>query len=282
MSLKLHTEHTFSIATWNIAMAIFDEKFPDTKFDVRFYDIVKQIREANADILFVQEALRDIPGCTQKCHALLAALSDMYDYDYAYYNSSKLAFGVVIFYKRDVFHVCNKKIVRYPLHEEDQIERSPIDDKIALGCKLEHVVSGNKFWAFSTHLALKNEDKWEAVRHLVSKYGEYDRIIIAGDYNFFKNADGEEQREEMLKHFDDLAYPLQDGYSGTFCGFKQDRYGPSQEELASFQLARLDHIFSRGFGRTTEFATVEGDIRSIKTQQYPSDHVMISTHVFFN
>lgn len=265
---------SFKIAQFNVAMAMRDEKYDYSKFDNRLPEIIKLIENSDPDILFVQEAFRDLPGSVARCHALQVLLSKTYDHNYAYYNMSKLSFGAAVFYKRNKFHVIDQRIIRF---HPDQ------DVKVAVGCQFQHNLSGEKFWAFSTHFAMQEDLKWKSVQKMISELNiqEYPRVIVSGDYNFFEDNDGDKQRSELLKHFDDLAFPLADGYKGTFCGFKHDRYGPKIEQLSTLSLSRLDHIFSRGFKRIGDFAKVEGNKDSIIKQQYPSDHLMITTNVTF-
>lgn len=259
--------NTIKISQFNIAMALRDEKYDYSKFDNRFPRIIELIKQSNADVICMQEAVRDIDGkFTKSC--ILGVMKEMgYDHHYAYYNESKLSFGAVVFYRRDKFHMQNSEIIQ--LSPKADINNR----KIALGVELKVVGEDQTFWCYSTHFGMTKEERWESCKKLAKVDNA---CIIAGDFNFFEDDEGDQQREFMEKTFTDLAYPLE-GVKGTFVGFKHDRYGPSDEQLKKKELSRLDHMFAKGVKK--QKAYVEGDLDDIPGQTYPSDHLMISAEI---
>ena len=92
-------------------------------------------------------------------------------------------------------------------------------------------------------------------------------------FNFFNDREGIPQRNGMLCHFTDLAYPLKN-LSGTFYGYSHDEFKRDINNMS-----RLDHIFTKGFKKIDD-ATAHGWSREmLEKREYPSDHLMIIVDV---
>jgi len=126
--------------------------------------------------------------------------------------------------------------------------------------------------------------------------------FVYGDYNFFEDKDGSQQRAYMLETCFDLAHPLEYYENnpdfttavlpGTFLGFPHDTFRGS---FANGTLSRLDHIFihKKDFGAldlTDEsnvcispfLAEYKLDNSSYETYNYPSDHLALQLQLKLN
>ena len=135
-----------------------------------------------------------------------------------------------------------------------------------------------------THFGLEESHKWRAVhitKHLITQ--QRYPCLVYGDYNFFDDRDGKDQRTSMLEECADLAYPLYHGnvqLTGTFVGFPHDDFKQSWENMS-----RLDHIFTPLGKRGVEILASPAispnlqnyqlDNSSYDTHTYPSDHLAL-------
>ena len=275
-------EETFSFGTWNIDQARREESYEATKMVNRWPNILAMITEADPDILCLQE-LRNLDNCPIQVADILYQIAKLgYDYKHAYYGPRKVSFALATFYKRDRLYLSATSIDILP-----QTAETPKDDtKILLGVTLRSLKTNRSFAVFNTHLDLDERNKWLSVENLSAlifvRNGLYldsegnqlssdeKKLLCAGDFNFFDDRDGVEQRNHMLFLYNDLAYPLLNA-SGTFMGFKQDAFKKPYDAMS-----RLDHIFSKGVTLAGKGASVAGDLEEIKNRTYPSDHLMIT------
>ncbi len=283
---SLDIEETFSFATWNIDQAKREQLHEDTKIENRWPNILAMITQCNPDILSLQE-LRNLENCPLQVTDILYQISKLgYDYKHAYYGPDSTSFALVTFYKRNLFFLTNVSIDILP-----RTAQTPKNDtKILLGVTLRSLKTNRKFVVFNTHLAMDEDTKWLSINEistLISKPSRHTdsngillttferKLLCAGDFNFFDDRDGTEQRNKMLFLYDDLAYPLLNA-SGTFMGFERDEFKKPYDAMS-----RLDHIFSTGVKQVGDGALVFGDLEKVKNRTYPSDHLMITVSFSF-
>ena len=259
-------DQKFKFATWNIDQARREEKYEATKFDTRWPLIQSQIRECNADILCLQE-LRNLETSSVTINSLLYEVSQMgYDCHHAFYGPASIAFCLAIFYKRDKFFPIGLDLQLLPLGDESK----PNMSTVILTLKLRVISSGRVFTVSNTHFGLDEEEKSKAVQFLAHYLCGMKRYLCAGDFNFFDDREGLNQRTVLLLSNNDLAYPLKNA-SGTFMGYEHDAFKQPFEKMS-----RLDHVFTDSILRVGETAYAFGDMELVKTRQYPSDHLMIT------
>ena len=274
------TGETFRVLTFNVAAARRDEEHEETKMDVRFGKIFSVIQAADADIVCLQE-LRTLETSRYGVKDFVTGLMDLgYDVAYEYYTPRKSSFALAIAYRRDKFFPSYLK--KYTYHAVSGENPGAESNLIYFGIRFRDVrgPGAPSFWIFSTHLAMEEGRKWEAVNKLKKRFLAdtwTEPFLIAGDYNFFDDRDGGAQRTALLSHgLTDLAHPVStpDGsvLSGTFIGFDHDEHKCAPEAMS-----RLDHVFARGIERVGPSATAVGvtlDVLARRT--YASDHLAIA------
>lgn len=260
-------------ATWNVDQARREENYEETKWDNRYESVLKLIEKADADILCIQE-LRNLDTSKIGVKRFLSLFPENYDFEYAYYSENEHSFALATLYNRTKYYVVNSRRFRYT----DRVD----EGQICLGLNFVDKETRESFWVYNTHFSIHEEFKWNSVNKVIAELGTTnDKMLIAGDYNFFDDRDGTKQRQKMSEYFIDIAHPLYDSYdndckmlSGTFIGFEHDDFKREYENMS-----RLDHIFSRnikssevaiGFGATEEL---------LRTRKYPSDHLMVRVNV---
>lgn len=273
-----NNKETFSFVTWNIDQAKREQLNEDTKIENRWPTILAMITQSNPDILCLQE-LRNLDNCPLQVTDILYQISKLgYDYKHAYYGPASTSFALVTFYKRNLFFLSAVSIDILP-----QTDETPKDDtKILLGVMLRSLKTGSEFAVFNTHLSMDEDNKWLSIHEVSSLISSrqtfeshYDpnnnpKLLCAGDFNFFDDREGTEQRNFLLFLYTDLAYPLLNA-SGTFMGFERDEFKKPYDAMS-----RLDHIFSKGVTQEGDGASVFGDLEKVKNRTYPSDHLMIT------
>jgi len=258
--------NSIKFATWNIDQARREEGYENTKFDTRWDKIYEYITKLDADILCLQE-LRNLETSKIKVNDLLYYISKLgYDYKHVYYGPDDISFALAIFYKRDKFFVSNVFSHLLPIPNNIKENMSKVILRLNLTC----IKSKKSFVVCNTHLGLDEVEKSLAVSYLSNRFlKNIGSFLCAGDYNFFDDRRGIEQRNDMLSNSIDLAFPLEN-IIGTFMGYNHDEFKQPFEKMS-----RLDHVFSNGIKRIGDFASVYGDIEMIKNRTYPSDHLLI-------
>jgi endonuclease/exonuclease/phosphatase family metal-dependent hydrolase len=262
-------QHQYSFATWNIDGDVREEKHEETRFDVRWKHILAQIAEAKPDILCLQE-LRNLETSVMTVPRMLYEISQSgYDYKHAYYGPDHIAFAQAIFFRRDKFFPVKMHLHLLPLADKTQPNRS----KIVMGVQLRCIESEKSVTIYNTHFGMNEQEKTLSCDWL---RGYLDCVnepyLCAGDYNFFDDLNGIQQRQSMIidGSREDLAYPLANA-SGTFMGYEWNEFKPPFEKMS-----RLDHVFaSSHWVKRIGEARVWGDMEQVKQRTYPSDHLMI-------
>lgn len=233
---------------------------PELFFDVRFLEFLNML-PTKIDLMCLQE-LRNLDNSQYPVERVIQEIEQKFHLKsfWCFYEPTKpLSFAAVVFYNPDRFFMragVKRKINRkfYPL------------------VFLEDKETNEKFWVMSIQyqLPLSEDEKFENNRQLIELKKGKEKILVAGDFNFFDDMKGKEQRKMLLEEFkEDLAYPL-DNASGTFFGYEVDPFHKPLNEMS-----RLDHIFSVGLKRVGK-ATALG---WKEDRNYPSDHVCIQIEI---
>lgn len=251
---------TFTFATFNVDQARREEQYEATKWDNRKDAVRQLILDADCDIVCLQE-LRNLSTSETGVTQFLASLTG-YDFVYDYYCEHEFSFATAILYKRSKFSVMQTS----KSHYHNQLD----SDKLLFGvCFVPVGGSFDFFWIYSTHLDMAEDRKTVSVNKLVKEFAYQSGFLVAGDFNFFDDMGGKEQRKLMLQHFDDLAHPLENA-SGTFLGFDHD---PHKQPANA--MSRLDHIFAKGIKRIGAASAFGATAELLESRTYPSDHMMI-------
>ena len=261
----------FKIATWNIDQARREEKFPETKFDVRWPRIRDQIAQCAASILCLQE-LRNLETSSVTVGAILYELSQLgYDYKHAYYGPDQTHFCLTTCFKRDRFFPVGLDLQLLPLADQTK----PNQSQIVLSVQLRCSVTGRVIDVCNTHFGLDEEEKRRSATSLAAYLSEKQTAYVcAGDFNFFDDRDGTSHRQLLWGASQDLAFPLANA-SGTFMGYAHDEFKQPFERMS-----RLDHLFAKGLAKQC-MANACGDMKQVQNRTYPSDHLMIAVNVEF-
>jgi len=255
---------------WNIDQARREEMHPETCWDSRSSKVKSLIERCNADIISLIE-LRNLETSKESARAFLSdPLFHKYDVVTRRYCHNKLCFHMALLYDPMRFFLGDVRLHSY-LQEPD-------NDKIVMFIDLQRKDDKSWFTIGVTHLDLPEEIKWASIhvlRQLIAKQPY--PCMVYGDYNFFDDRQGQEQREWMLKTCKDLANPLQSALGelkGTFIGFAHDEFKKSLEKPS-----RLDHIFSPNMvakGCISPFLDeYKLDNNSYSSYTYPSDHLAL-------
>lgn len=282
----------FKILQYNVDQAMREEKVPMTKWNNRVSRVEKLILDANADIVCLQE-MRRLPDCVKTVNQFLASFEDYY-FDVAYRNSNLLSFGQAILYKPDKFFA--RRTVKKWLSDTPDIVSDTWSVKaggscgfgyMVLGTEFQYVVDGKivddleSFWVFNVHFALDEEVKTKSCHKLleiVNKVSGGKQFLICGDFNFFPDKDGAEQRAILTTELQDLgkgAVTLGGKYvEGTFVGYDHDEFKADLTNMIS----RLDHVFgSPGvIASNPKLYTktmLDEEPPELTTRDYPSDHL---------
>lgn len=281
------------IATFNVNNAKIEEKWDgkhplDTRWDNRCPLVASLINTCGADIVCLQE-VRTLETSKYNLKTFLSMLN--YDHHYVYYSEKKNEMALVILWNSSKFIPMAFDLGYYdnpPLADGSV----PVDNKemcyFGIGFKeiSEPLASfktvgtstGVNFWVYNTHFSVAEARKWASVNNLVAKFSEDSKnMVIAGDFNFFSDMDGDKQRRKMLEVFPvDLAYPITSPIAlpGSFIGFDNNAFKKTPDTMA-----RLDHVFARGFTRVGEVTAFGATLENLTNRTYPSDHVMLMIDV---
>lgn len=256
----------FSLLAWNIDQARREESHSETCWDARSPHVKALISKCNADVVALIE-LRDLETSSESARLFLSS-PDFHQYDTVHrrYCHNKIAFSMALLVKHDRFWTGDVRVHSYL--------GNPNNDKIVMFVDLQCKTTLKWFTVGVTHFDLPEEIKWTSAKTLRALIGEEDKpCLVYGDYNFFDDLEGKEQRNYMLELCKDIAYPL-DNANGTFVGFPHDDHKQSWEKPS-----RLDHVFTRNFKCTRATSPfVENyafDNSSYETYNYPSDHLAL-------
>lgn len=287
--------------TFNIDMAVREEKVTKTKFINRSNKIKELIESIGADIVNLQE-LRQLQN-TPTPDEFLTTFKN-YKYVLQRRNPSDLAFGNAILYNsKKVFPVetMTKWLSDTPNEPSDTWSKDGVGrGAICFGVKFYHVVDEKvvknmkPFWVFNTHFLLEEDIKTNSAKVLVDIISDCAGKlpwILSGDFNFFWDRDGDKQRKILIDSgmIDVGKDALTCGgkkVEGTFIGYDIDDFKSPLLGEENALLSRLDHIFIPEccisfsnpilYTRSHFFDTIEEDIkRELTHRDYPSDHLPI-------
>ncbi len=262
---------------WNIDQARREEKYEKTKWDNRSENVKQLINNVNADIIALIE-LRDLETSNENAQQFLSYFAN-YDKVSRRYCHYDLAFTMALLINPKKYFVGNTRIHNY--------HGNVVNDKMIMFIDLQDKLTLKWFTIGITHLDMEENRKWESI-HILSNLMREQKYptFIYGDYNFFDNKEGINQRQYMLSKFNDIAYPIymktDDGdelLSGTFIGFPHDEFKQKFENMS-----RLDHIFAtKNVSSSKAYSPYLNDYQcdntNYDTYNYPSDHLAIYTEI---
>jgi endonuclease/exonuclease/phosphatase family metal-dependent hydrolase len=316
-----------TVLQYNVDMAKVEEKYENTKWSNRSGRVIKTIRESGADIVCLQE-LRKLPSEHSSDPDLrsgyppitvflsnvkfVSSRSDSeleeYKFELAYRNSEPGAFGQAILYNPEKWMVVDTK--RVWLNQVDEYT-NPDYEYMAFGVLFRNVVpdttpnSRNKtkpgdkqLFVWNVHFGMDEQVKTDSCKTLLRLRNEiYPEVptLICGDFNFFDDRDGKQQRElltafnrvtrigndrQSLVDFGEnmVTSQNQTQISGTFVGFEHNEFKAPLPGLAS----RLDHVFgSPGdfeLDSTPVLLTktyIDPEPEELTSRDLPSDHLAL-------
>ena len=261
---------------WNVDQANREENFPETKWDRRTGEVKRLIADNNADIVGLVE-LRNLATSNETAGQFLTHFKQ-YDSIVRRYCHYKDAFYMALMFKPEKYFAGDVRIHNY--------EHTPANDKMVMFVDLQDKATFKWFTIGITHFGIQEEIKTNAsriLRNLIlsQKYP----CAVYGDFNFFDDLQGIQQRSYMLEKLHDLAHPL--GFvndpegpmgttTGTFMGFPHDDHKQS-----FYKMSRLDHVFATADAFTSDVAIspclndYDFDNSAYATYTYPSDHLAI-------
>ncbi len=220
----------------------------------------------------------------------------------AYRNSSQLSFGQAILFKRDKFYA-QEKIKRWLSDTPECISDTWAEKKsgttgfgyVVLGVKFIPVAEGKivkgakPFWVFNVHYGLEEDLKTKSCHKMVEIIDDVAGdlpFIIAGDFNFFPDRDGDKQRSILTEHFKDLGKGAKTflgnrHVEGTFVGYEHDAFKADLKNMVS----RLDHVFgsksvnTKGHVILYAKTMLQNEPDEFTTRSYPSDHIPLFTTI---
>jgi endonuclease/exonuclease/phosphatase family metal-dependent hydrolase len=289
------TNSTLRIGTFNLANSLLDEKSETTNFFVREGVVLDAIKKMNCDVLGLNE-LRPyrnrMTGETCQPSNFLGKLEG-YAHIYDYMSADPLAFAIGLAYRRS--SVYPVKTVKYWLSETPEIPSDSWGNgfcRILLGAKFYPVVNGKinlsakPIWIYVTHLGLGEKEKNECVKlipKLINKDVGTDHYAVLGDFNFFDDKDGQQQRRTLsdagMKDVGAQTYFSFDTTKrcyGTFLGFDGDAFKSTYESLSGLSdkvPSRLDHIWVSPFTEVSDVTCWVEKEEQLINRTTPSDHL---------
>lgn len=286
-----NSKQPFTFCSYNVDMAVREEKYDETKWSLRKHKIEEFINTSGYDVICLQE-MRQLDGNEDPVE-WLAQFKD-YNHVCMRRNPGKLAFGLAVLFKKDKFYLLESLQRWYSSTPE-----IPSDDwtyetegkngfgSSFIGVKLcaitgSKIELGSEFWVFNTHLTPFNEEvKTRSVNLLkvmVPTISSGRPFILSGDFNFFPDKKGPEQLALLSTIGERVTgYKTESGrvLNGTFIGYEHDEFKtPDSKNPTSI----LDHIVLSGFGyeqprtSTKTYELVEPEELTNRNAS-PSDHL---------
>lgn len=300
-----HFNPTIKIMSYNVDKAVREEQFPNTKWSVRAPRIIRLINEVNADIVCLQE-LRHLQGASPSDIEFLAQLAK-YKFVTAYRDPGKGAFGLATLYDPEKFY----PMISFPRWFSDTPEKisntwaakketaygtNVLCTQFRLVSQERIVENSSPFWVFNVHFALDEETKTKSAHKLIEIIKEATKgqpFIVCGDFNFFWNLQGNNQRNILTSFMKDLGINAET-LAGkrtdvTFVGYEHDNFKTDLCKAFEINLqpnySRLDHIFGSktvekiGVSKVYTKTMLETEPQEFKTRDYPSDHLPLIVEV---
>lgn len=289
------SQSNLKIGTFNLANSLLDEKSETTNFFSREGAVSDAIKKMNCDVIGLNELRPYRNRVTgEMCHPsnFLGKLED-YAHIYEYMSADPLAFAIGLAYRRSTVYPI--KTVKYWLSETPEIPSDSWGNgfgRIILGVKFYPVIEGKinlsakPIWIYVTHLGLGEREKNECVRlipQLINRDVGNDHYAVVGDFNFFDDKDGSQQRKSLieagLKDVGVEAYFSFDSTRrcyGTFLGFDHDAFKSTYESLAGVDKrapSRLDHIWISPFTEVSNVTCWVEKEEHLIERTTPSDHL---------
>lgn len=229
------------------------ERFPDIcslDWLSRLDRIESLICKYDADIVCLQE-LRKLPECADPVIWLYQTFGNKYEIFYSKRNSSDLAFGQAIMWKKDKFSPLDYK--KKWISPTPDIPSNGFQSngkgfgQIALGvllhpCANEKFLRGAKsFWVWNAHLLLEEDLKTKSCMMLCDLVkGLTHESVFVGDFNLFPDKEGPKQFDILMEVFNNLTqWALtsqgQVPIRGTFIGTKNDKFRRKIEKIRELE-----------------------------------------------
>lgn len=277
------------VCSYNIDAARREQTSPhqELHFENRAPRLLQNMREANADILCLQE-LRNLDNCTIDVVGMMHYVqrtTGMASVGPFYYAQDATSFALVTLYARAKFVVENTGIIQLAASNA-----APEHAKICLWTLFRCVTTGRRFIVANTHFDVAPESaKTQAIQvcfpQLVDLASKHQcSVLCVGDYNLFDDLEGKEHRKSIEAYgFADVFHPLyldaSDSapvLSGTFKG-----YSKTDKQAKKFDaMSRLDHGYlftpANALVRLTPVGkahSVGASVADIKAESLGSDHL---------
>jgi endonuclease/exonuclease/phosphatase family metal-dependent hydrolase len=230
---------TVKVLSWNIW------------FGKHYHEIAKHLKEAEADIIALQEVIQDLDGKHNTAENLAKELG----YHWVYEETTQFPFeGRTVSWG-------NAVLSKYKIHEHKVHELSEGEDRrTALEVHVE--IDEKPFTVVSTHLVHTHQKPSELQESQAKKLLEIipkEHALVMGDFNALPDSNALKNVSEVLKHTDTQLDPT---WSMYVDGCEECKI----EELVH----RLDYIF----------ATQDIDVQSFQTDYSKgSDHLPIAATI---
>lgn len=255
---------------WNIDQANREERHPETCWDRRSEEVKALIGRTQADIVALVE-LRNLKTAKETAQMFLQSFWQYHSVLrwYCHYGNS---FAMAILYDHEKFFLGDVRVHNF--------DGNPDDDKMVMFADFQCKATMKWFTIGVTHFALQEDRKDRSTQILGQLIADQAHPCwVYGDYNFFDDKKGKDQRKYLEDMFPDVAHPLhrEDGktpLSGTFIGFAHDDFKYTFDNMS-----RLDHVFATGAvsqpAISPDVSQFEFDNSAYEGMTYPSDHLAI-------
>lgn len=247
-----HKSNKSLVLTYNICSS---EPLYGTPLDPknRFPEIMNKIKEWNPDILCLQEPrIWDVPSLKEELSKLGYDIVEVKP-EHTYCIEK---FSLITAYKRDTYNCLDNRVwwFKEGNPEEKGGNKWSEHGRISTLTKLcrKDGNSQKPLYIVNTHLGLKEEEKTFSINlalRLFDKYVGQEPIFWCGDFNFFDQWQGHNQRKMITDAgFTDLLTSLTtfsgQKLVGTFVGYSIDSYYSKSVDT----MTRLDGMFVRNLG----------------------------------
>lgn len=253
-NLMANTEKSFRIATFNI-LTYNPTITGETAWPARLPYVVKQIRQAQMDVLGVQE-------CTNaQAEDLLNQMPEYSMVDDQYLGERKTSTGIRILYRTNRFEVLDKGF--FFLAPNTKSPGKGWDAESIRACvwvQLKDKVSGKKFFHFNAHLDHKGtkarEESAKLINNMIDEIAGSKPCFVTGDFNHKPDT---KTYATMTEHMYDsrlVSKTEPKGPEFTFADFKTPKF-------------RIDYLFVQ------KIKVLEYEVLTKVDGRYPSDHCAV-------
>jgi endonuclease/exonuclease/phosphatase family metal-dependent hydrolase len=214
------------VATYNI-----HKGFSQFNRRMMVHELRDRLRSVNADIIFLQEVQGEHERHARRFHhwpdrPQYEFLADQVWPEFAYGRNAVYDHG----------HHGNAILSRFPIVSWENLDVSAhqFESRGLLHCVVE-IPEAGRVHCLCVHLALNERGRGQQLRTIVRRVldavPEHEPLIVAGDFNDWRNRAGRRLAGEL----------------GLAEVFRDDRGRPARSFPAGFPIFRLDRIYVRGF-----------------------------------